>query len=590
MDDREKQSVPTAELRPLLTALRSLRDGDFSARLPEGADGVLGEVAEAFNRTAARNEHLASEVRRVRGVVTRKGVLDERISASTGLGDWAQVVHDTNDLLDALALPMTNATRVLEAVAEGDLNQHMELRVGTRQLHGDLRSLGVGLNRVVDHLSTFTGEVMRVAHEVGTEGRLGGRASVRGLSGSWRAVTEAVNTMASRLTQQVRDIAAVTTAVASGDLTRKVTVETAGELLELKLTVNTMVDQLSAFADEVTRVAREVGTDGMLGGQAHVRDVSGVWKDLTNNVNLMASNLTSQVRNIAQVTTAVVRGDLSQKITADARGEIRQLMSTVNAMVDQLSAFADEVTRVAREVGTDGMLGGQAQVKNVSGVWKDLTDNVNFMASNLTSQVRNIAQVATAVANGDLSKKIDVDARGEILELKTTLNTMVDQLSAFSSEVTRVAREVGTDGNLGGQAQVRDVSGVWKDLTDNVNFMASNLTSQVRNIALVTTAVANGDLSKKIDVDARGEILELKTTVNSMVQQLRDFADEVTRVAREVGTEGKLGGRAQVHGVSGVWKDLTDNVNFMASNLTSQVRNIAQVATAVANGDLSKKI
>ncbi|MFF0725958.1 HAMP domain-containing protein [Streptomyces sp. NPDC004134] len=590
MEDREKQSAPTADLRPLLVALRSLRDGDFSARVPEDGEGVLGEVAEAFNRVAARNEHLASEVRRVRGVVARKGVLDERISASTGQGDWAQIVHDANDLLDALAMPMTNATRVLEAVAEGDLNQHMELRVGTRQLHGDLRSLGMGLNRVVDHLSTFTGEVMRVAHEVGTEGRLGGRASVRGLSGSWRAVTEAVNTMASRLTQQVRDIAAVTTAVASGDLTRKVTVETAGELLELKLTVNTMVDQLSAFADEVTRVAREVGTDGMLGGQAHVRDVSGVWKDLTNNVNLMASNLTSQVRNIAQVTTAVVRGDLSQKITADARGEIRQLMSTVNAMVDQLSAFADEVTRVAREVGTDGQLGGQAQVKDVSGVWKDLTDNVNFMASNLTSQVRNIAQVATAVANGDLSKKIDVDARGEILELKTTLNTMVDQLSAFSSEVTRVAREVGTDGNLGGQAQVRDVSGVWKDLTDNVNFMASNLTSQVRNIALVTTAVANGDLSKKIDVDARGEILELKTTVNSMVQQLRDFADEVTRVAREVGTEGKLGGRAQVHGVSGVWKDLTDNVNFMASNLTSQVRNIAQVATAVANGDLSKKI
>ncbi|WBB61749.1 HAMP domain-containing protein [Streptomyces sp. WMMC500] len=590
MEDREKQSVRTAELRPLVTALRSLSEGDFSVRLPDDGEGVLGEVAEAFNRVAARNAHFSSEVRRVRGVVAREGVLDERISASTGPGDWAQIVHDANDLLDALAVPMTNATRVLEAVAEGDLNQHVELRVGTRQLHGELRSLGVGLNRVVDHLSAFTGEVMRVAHEVGTEGRLGGRASVRGLSGSWYAVTEAVNTMASRLTLQVRDIAAVTTAVASGDLTRKVTVETAGELLELKLTVNTMVDQLSAFADEVTRVAREVGTDGILGGQAQVRDVSGVWKDLTNNVNLMASNLTSQVRNIAQVTTAVVRGDLSQKITAEARGEIHQLMSTVNTMVDQLSAFADEVTRVAREVGTEGMLGGQAHVKDVSGVWKDLTDNVNFMASNLTSQVRNIAQVATAVANGDLSKKIDVDARGEILELKTTLNTMVDQLSAFSSEVTRVAREVGTDGNLGGQAQVRDVSGVWKDLTDNVNFMASNLTSQVRNIALVTTAVANGDLSKKIDVDARGEILELKTTVNSMVQQLRDFADEVTRVAREVGTEGKLGGRAQVHGVSGVWKDLTDNVNFMASNLTSQVRNIAQVATAVANGDLSKKI
>ncbi|WP_255953369.1 HAMP domain-containing protein [Streptomyces odontomachi] len=590
MQDQDTQSVRTADLRPLLGALQSLCDGDFSVRVAEDGDGVLGQMAGSINRVAARNAHLASEMRRVRDTVNRTGSLDERITASPGQGAWAETVKEANELAEALALPMTNATRVLEAVAEGDLSQHMELRVGTRQLHGDLRSLALALNGVVNRLSSFTGEVMRVAHEVGTEGRLGGRASVQGLSGSWRGVTEAVNTMAFRLTQQVRDIAAVTTAVASGDLTRKVTVETAGELLELKLTVNTMVDQLSAFADEVTRVAREVGTEGILGGQAQVRDVSGVWKDLTNNVNFMASNLTTQVRNIAQVTTAVGRGDFSQKVTVEAKGEIRQLMSTVNTMVDQLSAFADEVTRVAREVGTDGILGGQAQVRDVSGVWKDLTDNVNFMASNLTSQVRNIAQVATAVANGDLSKKIDVDARGEILELKTTLNTMVDQLSAFADEVTRVAREVGTDGNLGGQAQVRDVSGVWKDLTDNVNFMASNLTSQVRNIAQVTTAVANGDLSKKIDVDARGEILELKTTVNSMVQQLRDFADEVTRVAREVGTEGILGGRAQVHGVYGVWKDLTDNVNFMASNLTSQVRNIAQVTTAVANGDLSKRI
>ena len=443
---------------------------------------------------------------------------------------------------------------------------------------------------MVDQLSLFTGEVTRVAREVGTEGRLGGRAKVRGLSGSWRDVTEAVNTMASRLTAQVRDIALVTTAVAQGDLTRTVTVEATGELLELKLTVNTMVEQLSAFAAEVTRVAREVGTEGQLGGRAQARGVSGVWKDLTDNVNFMASNLTSQVRNIAQVTTAVANGDLSQKITVDARGEILELKSTVNTMVDQLSAFADEVTRVAREVGTEGNLGGRAQVRGVSGVWKDLTDNVNFMADNLTSQVRNIALVSTAVAQGDLGKKITVEAKGEILELKSTINTMVDQLSAFADEVTRVAREVGTEGNLGGQAQVRGVSGVWKDLTDNVNFMASNLTSQVRNIAQVTTAVANGDLSKMITVTARGEILELKDTVNTMVEQLRAFADEVTRVAREVGTDGRLGGRAQVLGVSGVWKDLTDNVNYMADNLTGQVRNIAQVATAVAQGDLSKKI
>ncbi len=584
------QWVRVAELRPLLAALHALCDGDFTAHAEGSDDGVLAEMAGVFNRVVARNAHLASEVQRVRGEVVRQGRLDARITASPGQGTWATTVDAANTLVEGLVIPVANTTRVLDAVAGGDLTQHVDLHDGNRQLRGDLRRLGRGVNRMVEQLSLFTGEVTRLAREVGTEGRLGGRAKVQGLSGDWRSVTEAVNMMASRLTAQVRDIAVVTTAVARGDLTQQVTVEATGELLELKLTVNTMVDQLSAFADEVTRVAREVGTDGRLGGRAQVRGVSGVWKDLTDNVNFMASNLTSQVRNIAQVTTAVANGDLSQKITVDARGEILQLKSTVNTMVDQLSAFADEVTRVAREVGTDGRLGGRAQVRGVSGVWKDLTDNVNFMADNLTSQVRNIAQVATAVAQGDLGKTITVEAKGEILELKSTINTMVDTLSAFADEVTRVAREVGTEGNLGRQAQVRAVSGVWKDLTDNVNFMALNLTSQVRNIAQVTTAVANGDLSKKITVDARGEILALKDTVNTMVLQLQAFADEVTRVAREVGTEGRLGGRAQVHGVSGVWKDLTDNVNFMADNLTSQVRNIAQVATAVAQGDLSKKI
>ncbi|MER7927076.1 HAMP domain-containing protein, partial [Streptomyces sp. NPDC096057] len=355
-------------------------------------------------------------------------------------------------------------------------------------------------------------------------------------------------------------------------------------------TINTMVDQLSAFADEVTRVAREVGTEGNLGGRAQVRGVSGVWKDLTDNVNFMADNLTSQVRNIALVSTAVAQGDLGKKITVEAKGEILELKSTINTMVDQLSAFADEVTRVAREVGTEGNLGGQAQVRGVSGVWKDLTDNVNFMALNLTSQVRNIAQVTTAVANGDLSKKITVDARGEILELKDTVNTMVEQLRAFADEVTRVAREVGTDGRLGGRAQVLGVSGVWRDLTDNVNYMADNLTSQVRNIAQVATAVAQGDLSKKIDVDARGEILELKTTINTMVDTLSSFSSEVTRVAREVGSEGQLGGQARVEGVYGTWKRLTTNVNELALNLTTQVRAIAEVASAVAQGDMSRSI
>ena len=344
-----------------------------------------------------------------------------------------------------------------------------------------------------------------------------------------------------------------------------------GEVLELKETINTMVDQLNAFASEVTRVAREVGTEGKLGGQAVVRGVAGTWKDLTDSVNSMASNLTGQVRNIAEVATAVAQGDLSKKVTVNVSGEILLLKETINTMVDQLNAFAAEVTRVAREVGTDGKLGGQAVVRGVAGTWKDLTDSVNSMAGNLTAQVRNIAEVATAIASGDLSRKITVDVRGEILQLKETLNTMVDQLNRFAGEVTRVAREVGTEGRLGGQANVPGVAGTWKDLTDNVNFLAANLTTQVRNIAEVTTAVARGDLSRKITVDVKGEILELKNTINTMVDQLNSFASEVTRLAREVGTEGKLGGQAGVPGVAGTWKDLTDNVNFMASNLTGQV-------------------
>jgi HAMP domain-containing protein len=396
--------------------------------------------------------------------------------------------------------------------------------------------------------------------------------------------------MASNLTAQVRNIAEVTTAVARGDLSRKITVDVKGEILELKDTINTMVDQLNGFASEVTRVAREVGTEGKLGGQAVVPGVAGTWKNLTDSVNSMASNLTGQVRNIADVATAIARGDLSRKITVDVKGEILELKNTINTMVDQLNAFASEVSRVAREVGTEGKLGGQAAVPGVAGTWKDLTDNVNSMASNLTGQVRNIADVATAIAKGDLSRKITVDVKGEILQLKNTINTMVDQLNSFASEVSRVAREVGTEGKLGGQAEVPDVAGTWKDLTDNVNSMASNLTGQVRNIANVATAIAMGDLSRKITVDVKGEILELKNTINTMVDQLNAFASEVTRVAREVGTEGKLGGQAVVTGVAGTWKDLTDNVNFMASNLTGQVRNIAEVATAVARGDLSRKI
>ncbi|MFI1928529.1 HAMP domain-containing protein [Streptomyces sp. NPDC020377] len=473
----------------------------------------------------------------------------------------------------------------LTAVRDGDFGTR--LPTDGDGLLGDIATV---FNGMVDQLSVFTSEVTRVAREVGTEGTLGGQAEVPGVSGTWADLTDSVNAMAGNLTTQVRDIAQVATAVAKGDLSQKIDVPARGEILQLKETVNTMVDQLSAFADEVTRVAREVGTEGRLGGQAQVPGVAGVWRDLTDSVNFMAGNLTNQVRNVAQVTTAVAKGDLSQKITVDARGEILELKNTINTMVDQLSAFADEVTRVAREVGTEGRLGGQADVKGVKGTWRDLTDSVNFMAGNLTNQVRNVAQVATAVAKGDLSQKITVDARGEILELKNTINTMVDQLSAFADEVTRVAREVGTAGNLGGQATVRGVSGTWKDLTDNVNVMASNLTGQVRSIAQVATAVARGDLSQKITVEAKGEVAALADVINTMVDTLSAFADEVTRVAREVGTEGRLGGQAQVPNVAGTWKDLTDNVNSMANNLTGQVRNIALVTTAVARGDLSKKI
>jgi CheY-like chemotaxis protein/signal transduction histidine kinase/HAMP domain-containing protein len=388
----------------------------------------------------------------------------------------------------------------------------------------------------------------------------------------------------------VRNIAEVTTAVAKGDLSKKITVDVKGEILELKNTVNTMVDQLNAFASEVTRVAREVGTEGKLGGQAQVPEVAGTWKDLTDNVNFMASNLTAQVRNIAEVATAIAGGDLSKKITVDVRGEILLLKDTLNTMVEQLRSFAAEVTRVAREVGTEGRLGGQAVVPGVGGTWKDLTDNVNLLAANLTTQVRNIAEVTTAVARGDLSRKITVDVKGEILELKNTINTMVDQLNAFAGEVTRVAREVGTEGKLGGQAQVPGVAGTWKDLTDTVNFMAANLTEQVRGIVKVVTAVADGDLKQNLTVKSKGEVAALADTINNMTETLATFADQVTSVAREVGVEGRLGGQANVPGAAGTWKDLTGNVNLLAANLTSQVRAIAEVATAVTKGDLTRSI
>jgi HAMP domain-containing protein/CheY-like chemotaxis protein/signal transduction histidine kinase len=577
-------------LTELLQALQAMRVGDFSARMAGDRVGLIGKIADTFNDIVTTNQRMAQQLERVGQVVGREGRTRQRVRLGLSDGAWGEMESSVNSLIDDLLWPTTEVTRAIAAVAQGDLLQTVQLDVDGRPLKGEfLRSAEI-VNTMIKQLNVFTSEVTRVAREVGTEGKLGGQAQVGGVTGVWKELTESVNSMASNLTAQVRNIAEVTIAVANGDLSKKITVDVRGEILQLKEAINTMVDQLRSFASEVTRVAREVGTDGKLGGQAIVPGVAGTWKDLTDSVNAMCGNLTDQVRNIAHVTTAVARGDLSRKITVDVRGEILELKDTINTMVDQLNAFASEVTRVAREVGTEGKLGGQAQVPGVGGTWKDLTDSVNFMASNLTAQVRNIAEVATAIAGGDLSKKITVNVSGEILQLKETINTMVDQLNAFAGEVTRVAREVGTEGKLGGQANVLGVAGTWKDLTDSVNSMASNLTAQVRNIAEVSTAIANGDLSKKITVDVRGEILELKDTINTMVDQLNAFAGEVTRVAREVGTEGKLGGQALVRGVAGTWKDLTDSVNSMASNLTGQVRNIAEVATAVARGDLSRKI
>ncbi len=578
------------EVEHLVEVLKAVKQGDFTVRFQYHTDGILSRTGELLNDIIGLNEHMTSELVRVGKVVGQEGKMHERASVGPAKGSWASGMASANQLISDLVAPTNEVARVITAVARGDLSQKMVLEIEGRPVRGEFLRIGTTVNAMVDQLNSFAAEVTRVAKEVGNEGKLGGQADVKGVSGTWRDLTDNVNGLAANLTAQVRNIAKVTTAVAKGDLSQKITVDARGEILELKNTINVMVDQLSSFAAEVTRVAKEVGTEGKLGGQAEVRDVSGTWKDLTDNVNGLAANLTAQVRSIAKVTTAVANGDLSQKITVDARGEIYELKNTINTMVDTLRSFVAEVTRVAKEVGTEGKLGGQADVKGVYGTWKDLTDNVNAMAGNLTVQLRDVSKVATAIASGDLTQKITVDVKGEILQIKDVYNKMVDQLNSFAAEVTRVAKEVGTEGKLGGQANVKGVSGTWKDLTDNVNAMASNLTVQLRDVSKVATAIANGDLTQKITVDVKGEILQIKDVYNKMVDQLNSFAVEVTRVAKEVGTEGKLGGQANVRGVSGTWKDLTDNVNVLAANLTTQVRNIANVTTAVANGDLSQKI
>jgi HAMP domain-containing protein/CheY-like chemotaxis protein/signal transduction histidine kinase len=575
----------TGQVRDIAEVTTAVANGDLTRKITVEARGELVTLKNTINTMVDQLNAFASEVTRVAREVGTEGVLGGQAQVRDVSGIWKELTDNVNQMASNLTNQVRNIAEVARSVAAGDLSRKI-----TADARGEVLDLKATLNTMVDQLNSFASEVTRVAREVGTEGRLGGQASVEGVRGTWKELTDNVNGMASNLTNQVRDIAEVTTSVARGDLTRKITVDAKGEILELKNTVNIMVDQLSSFADQVTRLARDVGIEGRLGGQADVRGVLGTWRNLTDAVNSMAANLTDQVRNIAKVATAIANGDLQQKIVVDAKGEILELKLTINTMVDQLSAFADQVTRVAREVGTEGKLGGQASVEGVRGTWKELTDNVNQLASNLTNQVRDISAVATAIARGDMTRKVAVEVRGELLDLKNVINTMVDTLSSFADEVTRVARDVGVEGKLGGQAAVRGVAGTWKELTDNVNQMASNLTIQVRDIAEVTTAVANGDLTRKITVEVRGELLQLKNTINTMVDQLGSFASEVTRVAREVGLDGVLGGQAEVRGVSGTWRELTDNVNVMARNLTEQVRGIATVVTAVANGDLERKL
>ena len=518
----------TGQLQQLLGALQAMRVGDFSVRLPGNQTGLYGKIADTFNDIVAANERMAQQIDRVGQVVGKEGKTRQRVKFGISHGAWGEMETSVNTLIDDLTWPTTEVTRVIGAVAQGDLLQTVRLDVDGRPLKGEFLRSATIVNTMIKQLGVFTSEVTRVAREVGTDGKLGGQAQVREVTGVWKDLTESVNSMAANLTAQVRNIADVTIAVANGDLSRKITVDVKGEILQLKEAINTMVDQLRSFAAEVTRVAREVGTEGRLGGQAVVPGVGGTWKDLTDNVNLLAANLTTQVRNIAEVTTAVARGDLSRKITVDVKGEILELKNTINTMVDQLRSFAGEVTRVAREVGTEGLLGGQANVPGVAGTWKDLTDTVNVMAANLTEQVRGIVKVVTAVANGDLKQNLTVKSKGEVAALADTINAMTDTLATFAEQVTTVAREVGVEGRLGGQANVPGAAGTWKDLVGNVNLLAANLTTQVRAIAEVATAVTKGDLTRSIQVDARGEVAELKDNINTMIDNLRLTTDRNT--------------------------------------------------------------
>lgn len=554
-------------------------------------DEALGELREHVDDQSKLLDTQRQELAGVNAQLLEQKELQERtlqIIEQERVATLERELWKHQKANEAFQKALREIGEIVTAVARGDLSK--KVRMNTVEMDPEITTFKRTINTMMDQLQVFSSEVSRVAREVGTEGILGGQAQIEGVDGTWKELTDNVNVMAQNLTDQVREIASVTTAVAHGDLTKKIERPAKGEILQLQQTINTMVDQLRTFASEVTRVARDVGTEGILGGQADVEGVQGMWNELTINVNAMADNLTTQVRDIIKVTTAVAKGDLTQKVQAECRGEIFELKKTINSMVDQLQQFAREVTKIAKEVGTEGRLGGQATVHDVEGTWRDLTENVNGMAMNLTTQVREIAKVTTAVAKGDLTKKIGVEVQGEILDLKNTINTMVDRLGTFAFEVSKVAREVGTDGTLGGQAQVDNVEGKWKDLTENVNTMASNLTSQVRSISTVTQAIANGDMSRKIEVEAKGEILILKETINNMVDRLSIFCNEVQRVAKDVGVDGIMGGQADVAGLKGRWKEITTDVNTMANNLTAQVRAFGDITNAATDGDFTKLV
>ncbi|MCJ1388554.1 histidine kinase osmosensor [Xylographa bjoerkii] len=564
-------------------------DGDCNGRQINGED--LAHVREYVRRQTEEIDSQKDTLTEVSNRLEKQEVhTNERFDKveCDDIGKLQKELQKHQQANEAFQKALKEIGGIITKVANGDLSHR--ILIHKVEMDPEIATFKETINRMMSQLQVFGSEVSRVAREVGTEGKLGGQAKISGVEGIWKELTENVNTMCGNLTDQVREIAQVTTAVAEGNLSKKIERPAQGEILQLQQTINRMVEDLRTFATEVTRVARDVGTEGVLGGQARIEGVKGMWSDLTVNVNVLASNLTNQVRDIATVTTAVAKGDLTQKVKASCKGEILELKSTINSMVDQLRQFAQEVTKIAKAVGTDGELGGQATVHDVQGTWADLTESVNVMAMNLTTQVREIASVTTAVAKGDLSQKIKAEVKGEILDLKITINEMVDRLNNFAFEVSKVAREVGTDGTLGGQANVENVEGKWAELTNNVNVMASNLTNQVRGISDVTQAIARGDLSQKIEVEAQGEILKLKVTINDMVQQLDTFARELKRVARDVGVDGKMGGQAAVDNVRGRWKEITEDVNTMADNLTSQVRAFGEITDAATDGNFEKLI